>query len=673
VLISEVQGPIKVSVVVPVFNAGEHITASVDSLLAQTMAADELELIFVDDGSTDGSPALLDRLAADHPHVRVFHEPPSGWPGRPRNVGLTAAVGEYVQFLDQDDSLGEEALARLYAMARRNSSDIVIGKMIGVNRRVPVQLFRRSRDNATIHDSQIIDSLTPHKMFRREFLLKTGLRFPEGPRRLEDHVFVVAAYFAAQRISVLSDYPCYYHITRDDQGNAARRPFDPRSYLAYLSEALDVVDANTDPGPARDRLHRRWMRVEIVQRLRGRRLLRADEDFRDTFAREARAVVLDRFAPGVDAGLQPLDRLAAALLRAGDLATLKQVAEWETDLRVRARLDSARWRDGALVLDVSAGLVDGEGKPVELTNHGGSRVLTPPLPPDVLAALPAGTLDAGEGAVTLNIFARQRGGGVTQFLSGGAALEDSLVLHATSTTCLPVTARSGDVEPLTDGVWEIVADWRGFGWMFKPRVTTPAAPGATEAVEGPALLGDGPRLARLRRAARGPVQVELATASLAVPDAGPKIRVDRARSTASSTRRRATRLDLTLHLATDRSRQVTVRLAQGGTGQGQLWPAVLSPLDTGDGGAAASRLSTTIAHPRVPAGLWTLHLSFGDVADALPIRCPLTVTRRGSVRIGKEATPTARSRVLALLPAGVARRLRTLRRWAMSTRARRAG
>ena len=255
--------PIKVSVVVPVFNPGEHIATSIDSLLTQTMAAEELELIFVDDGSTDSAPARLDQLAQDNAQVRVIHEPASGWAGRPRNVGLEAATGEYVMFVDQDDWLGDDALTRMYEMACRNRSDIVIGKMIGINRGVPVELFRKTWEVATIHDSPIIDSLTPHKMFRREFLLETGLRFPEGPRRLEDHVFVVAAYFAAKGISVLSDYACYYHISRVDQGNAGFRPLDPRAYLKNLAEALDVVDANTEPGPARDRLHRRWMRVEM--------------------------------------------------------------------------------------------------------------------------------------------------------------------------------------------------------------------------------------------------------------------------------------------------------------------------------------------------------------------------------------------------------------------------
>ena len=123
---------VSVSVVVPVYNPGKHLQPCIDSLLRQSMPADRLELIFVDDGSTDDSPALLDRLAAEHDHVRVIHQANSGWAGAPRNAGIRAATGDYVQLVDQDDWLGDEALERLHAYAVANDADIVIGKMVGV-------------------------------------------------------------------------------------------------------------------------------------------------------------------------------------------------------------------------------------------------------------------------------------------------------------------------------------------------------------------------------------------------------------------------------------------------------------------------------------------------------------------------------------------------------------
>src|SRR5829696_144319 len=118
----------KVSVVVPVYNPGPAIEACIASLIGQSIPADRLELIFVDDGSTDGTPRRLDELAKMHANVRIIRIPASGAPGRPRNVGLAQARGEYIHFVDADDALAPRALEWLTAMADEYDSDVVIGK-----------------------------------------------------------------------------------------------------------------------------------------------------------------------------------------------------------------------------------------------------------------------------------------------------------------------------------------------------------------------------------------------------------------------------------------------------------------------------------------------------------------------------------------------------------------
>src|SRR5215213_10627393 len=117
----------KVSVIVPVYNPAADIDDCIASLLDQSLPASDYEAIFVDDGSTDATPARLDELAAEHANVRVEHIPNSGWPGRPRNVGIELARGDFVYFVDHDDWLGREALERLYATATVDEADIVIG------------------------------------------------------------------------------------------------------------------------------------------------------------------------------------------------------------------------------------------------------------------------------------------------------------------------------------------------------------------------------------------------------------------------------------------------------------------------------------------------------------------------------------------------------------------
>lgn len=121
--------PVKVSVIVPVYNPGAYIEDCIASLLRQSLPPDEYEVLFVDDGSTDGTPARLDAVAAEHPRVTVVHQENSGWSGKPRNVGIAAAEGEYVMFVDNDDYLGDEALERMYDYGVANDADVVVGKM----------------------------------------------------------------------------------------------------------------------------------------------------------------------------------------------------------------------------------------------------------------------------------------------------------------------------------------------------------------------------------------------------------------------------------------------------------------------------------------------------------------------------------------------------------------
>ena len=348
---------LRVSVIVPVYNPGRSINRCIRSILGQSLPPDAYEAIFVDDGSTDETPARLDALAAEDPRVRVIHQENSGWPGKPRNVGVAAARGDYVFFLDQDDTLGPEALERMVAMADRNGSDIVIGKMVGHGRSVPTRLFIKTRDRATLADTPLIDSLTPHKLFRRAFLEEHGVRFPEGRRRLEDHVFVVKAYFLARVISVLSDYPCYYHYRRQDGSNAGLQRVDPVGYYGNLREVLGIVEAHTEPGPFRDSLLQRFARTELLGRLTGRTFVSLPEDYRDVLFTQICSVIEDHIPESVDARLAPNYRTQMALVRARRLDLLLELAR--AGVAVKARTDLQRLervRRGGLRLRFDAGL-----------------------------------------------------------------------------------------------------------------------------------------------------------------------------------------------------------------------------------------------------------------------------------------------------------------------------
>lgn len=369
----------QVSVVIPVFNPGRDIDRCIASVLDQSLPLTEYEAIFVDDGSTDETPDRLDALAAEHPHIRVIHIPNSGWPGKPRNVGVVAAGGRYVQFLDQDDRLDPTALERLVAYGDAHGADIVIGKVASDFRGVALGVFARDRPRCTIHDAPLIDSLTPHKLFRRAFLAEHRIAFPEGRRRLEDQLYMVKAYFAASNVAILAAHPCYFYLQRSGGENAGSRRIVPAEYYGNLREVLDVVLANTEVGDERSRLLRRFARVEILGRVSEPSYLAFDDAFRAELFRAARSALVGMDDAGALAGLPPVGRLRADLLVQGREADLLELARrmdgWRADCRIR----STRWDDGRLTIEFEVGVASRDGRPLQVLGHDGRYLLAPDL------------------------------------------------------------------------------------------------------------------------------------------------------------------------------------------------------------------------------------------------------------------------------------------------------
>jgi len=249
---------------VPAYNAMPYLTRAIESALGQTIGHDELEIIVVDDGSTDDTGDEADRFAAAHPKVvRALHQPNSGGPGAPRNTALDMATGKYLLFLDADDFLGAEAAERMVAMAEENGSDVVLGKMVGVDgRRVPKAMFRKTHKKVGLYSSKVYWTLSPLKLFRRELVENLGLRFPVGSAFGEDQPFVAKAYINARVISVVADYDCYYASRRPDLNGVtlkSARESGVASRLESLLRMFTLLKAELPPGNHRDLLLRRHM------------------------------------------------------------------------------------------------------------------------------------------------------------------------------------------------------------------------------------------------------------------------------------------------------------------------------------------------------------------------------------------------------------------------------
>lgn len=258
-----------VSVIVAVYNTMPYLTECLNSLVGQSIGRERLEIVAVDDGSTDDSGPELDRFAALYPDtVKVLHQPNSGGPAAPSNRALDVATGRYVYFIGSDDYLGEEALERMVDCADQNGSDVVVGKMVGTNGRYVHQaLYKRNDPDVSLYHSALPFTLANTKLFRRDLVEKYKLRFPEHLPVGSDQPFTIEACVRAKKISVVADYTCYYAVKRGDASNITYRA-DHLARLRAAAEIMDFTAGLVEAGPERDALLRRhftWELAKLVQ------------------------------------------------------------------------------------------------------------------------------------------------------------------------------------------------------------------------------------------------------------------------------------------------------------------------------------------------------------------------------------------------------------------------
>ncbi|MEI7743349.1 MAG: glycosyltransferase, partial [Chloroflexota bacterium] len=487
----------KVTVIVPVHNPGPALERSIASVLAQTMPPGDLEAIFVDDGSTDGSGARLDEVAAASPHVRVLHIPASGSPGRPRNLALAEARGDYVQFLDADDRLAPGAAERGHATAVRNGADIVVAKLVSDFRSVSWDLFRTSREACSVLDAPLIANLTVSKLFRTAFLREHDIRFPEGWSKIEDERFVVRAYLAARVVSVDADEPAYFYCGRADGGNLSSAPVDPGTYCEHLREILGLVTAGVEAGEPRTRLLRRFYRTDMLGRLGDEAYLAGEDAYRSAVFASVRALALETMDDEVHAGLGALLRLRSTLLREGRPEALLDLARRSLDLRLDVVAGPVETTGGGLQVPVRAGVHWADGTPLALVRDGDRLLLDPRLVDGVTPE----PFDVAGDVDRLRLIAAMRdrdtavewvvppGGRVTLRPVGSGTV--SPVLHGS--LALDPDGVGPGRRSLDPGAWEVIVRVRGLDHDLR----TPLLAGRRPPVALPArLLRRPPGLAR---------------------------------------------------------------------------------------------------------------------------------------------------------------------------------
>ncbi len=243
-----------VSVVMPVYNVERYLQQTLNSLLKQNLP--NIEIICVDDGSTDNSGNILREYEKMDARVRVLYQEKSG-AGAARNLGMSVAKGEYLLFLDSDDIFDESLCNEVYYQCIRKKADVCLFGAKRVNMQTFVEeamgwVLRRNEipsgnlfSGRDIRDKvfQITTGCPWSKMFRREFVLQTGLQFQNLPNT-NDAFFVRMALVLANRITTMDR--CFvtyrYNEGNSTQSNKAKAPL--AFYEAFKAMKLEMQKRN---------------------------------------------------------------------------------------------------------------------------------------------------------------------------------------------------------------------------------------------------------------------------------------------------------------------------------------------------------------------------------------------------------------------------------------------
>lgn len=230
-----------VSIVVPVYNIEDYIENCIESLVTQTY--EKIEILLTDDGSTDNSGKICDAYAEKDSRIRVLHKENGGLSDA-RNQGLLEAKGEYLFFIDGDDSVAPQMVEKAVSYAEKHRADMVIFDYESVEQgtgRRDIYHFGLPEDRVlNVKDTPELLLKTPSaccRMYAKELWKNTGITYPKG-LHYEDLATIPRITLKAERIVYTGGEPLYYYMLRQGsimRSNNFERSYKDRTYvLDYL-------------------------------------------------------------------------------------------------------------------------------------------------------------------------------------------------------------------------------------------------------------------------------------------------------------------------------------------------------------------------------------------------------------------------------------------------------
>lgn len=255
------KNPIKITVVVPIYNVEKYLAKCIDSLVNQTLASEKFEILLIDDCSPDQSVAIAKEYLKKAKNVRLLRNNPNRGLGMTRNRGIKEARGEYVFFIDSDDYLESTALEAMLDAAKKGNYDIVSTGFKRVSENG--EILKENNSYKTLGEDRIfllqqilahkIPSMTQARLIKKDLFTKHNIWFPLGLH--EDVPVMYKLFVYAKKVCGVED-PYYYWVIRDGsitshittrhigdliKGLSSKIPFLKKHYKG--GELLLLIDA----------------------------------------------------------------------------------------------------------------------------------------------------------------------------------------------------------------------------------------------------------------------------------------------------------------------------------------------------------------------------------------------------------------------------------------------
>lgn len=265
----------KISVIIPCYNCVNFLDTTVSNVRSSGIG--EYEILLVDDGSTDGTAALCDALCAKYPELRCVHQPNAGVSAA-RNRGIDEAQGDYLWFVDSDDTVDPDSLTYAAGIAAQQQPDMLIfgmsfdyyhrGRIYRREKLTPPfeGILTTEQLKMRFQEFYSCNALTPvwNKLFRRELLVSSGVRFHEDMILMEDFLYVLELLPFCRSIYSLSE--AIYHYRQNDSWMIAYRRLKKISalpeYLLSFRAALEQAEI-----PQADAIMASFYKMLMEQRL----------------------------------------------------------------------------------------------------------------------------------------------------------------------------------------------------------------------------------------------------------------------------------------------------------------------------------------------------------------------------------------------------------------------